>query len=181
MKRIPAAVLASLATAALVVLPASGAQAHGGHGHSGGKGSKSLTVLEAETMAPVDGPFVGAANPIRGINGGGLPWQIDEAEVELTSKGRIEVEVDGLVLLEAAPVPPDRQGVNPAPSFVAVVSCLTTVDGVATTVNVATDPFPANTRGDSEIEDRIDLPSPCIAPIVFVGPNPGTWFAATGL
>jgi hypothetical protein len=180
MKRIPAAVLASVAAAALVVLPASAAHANGGHGHSG-KGQKSLTVLEAETMAAVDGPFVGAANPIRGINGGGLPWQIDEAEVELTSKGRIEVEVDDLVLLEGAPVPPDRQGINPAPNFVAVVSCLTTVDGAVATVNVATDPFPANTRGDSRIKDTIDLPQPCIAPIVFVGPNATTWFAATGL
>ena len=181
MKRIPAAVPALLATVALVVLPASGAQARGGDGHAGGKGHRSLTVLEAETMFAVDGPFVGAANPIRGVNGGGLPWQIDEAEVELTSKGHIEVEVDDLVLLEAAPVPPDRQGVNPAPNFVAVVSCLTTVDGAVATVNVATDPFPANARGDSRIEDTIDLPQPCIAPIVFVGPNATTWFAATGL
>ncbi|SDU80077.1 hypothetical protein [Jiangella alkaliphila] len=173
MKRLPAAVLASVATAALLALPASG-----GHGHSGSKGR---TVIEADTMAAVDGAFVGSANPIRGINGGGLPWQIDEAEVELSSNGRIEVEVDDLVLLEAAPVPPDRQGTNPAPNFVAVVSCLTTVDGVATTVNVATDPFPASTRGDSRIRDRIDLPDECIAPIVFVGPNATTWFAATGV
>ncbi|WP_157574779.1 hypothetical protein [Jiangella muralis] len=171
MKRIPAAVLASLATAALVALPASG-----GHGHSKGR-----TVVEADTMVAVDGPYVGAANPIRGVNGGGLPWQLDKAEVELSSNGRIEVEVDDLVLLEAAPVPPDRQGVNPAPNFVAVVSCLTTVDGVATTVNVATDPFPASTGGDSEIKDRVDLPEPCIAPVVFVGPNATTWFAATGV
>ncbi|SEE46397.1 hypothetical protein [Jiangella alba] len=171
MKRIPAAVLASLATAALVALLASG-----GHGHSKGR-----TVIEADTMVPVDGPYVGTANPIRGVNGGGLPWQLDDADVELKSNGRIEVEVDGLVLREAAPVPPDRQGINPAPSFVAVVSCLTTVDGAATTVNVATDPFPASTRGDSEIEDRVDLPEPCIAPVVFVGPNATTWFAATGV
>ncbi|RIQ24566.1 hypothetical protein DY240_11825 [Jiangella rhizosphaerae] len=163
--------LASVATAALVVLPASG-----GDGTSGGR-----TVIEADTMAPVDGPYVGAANPIRGINGGGLPWQIDDAKVELTGTGRIEVEVEGLVLLEAAPVPPERQGINPAPNFVAVVSCMTTVDGVATTVNLATDPFPASTAGDSQIEDQLDLPEPCIAPIVFVGPNPGTWFAATGV
>ncbi|PZF86239.1 hypothetical protein C1I92_01700 [Jiangella anatolica] len=164
--------LASLATAALVALPASG-----GHGQSG----DGRTVIEADVMAPVDGPYVGAANPIRGVNGGGLPWQIDDAKVELTSTGRIEVEVDGLVLLEAAPVPPDRQGVNPAANFVAVVSCQTTVDGVAAVVNVATDPFPASSAGDSKIEDQLDVPEPCIAPIVFVGPNPATWFAATGV
>ena len=52
-------------------------------------------------------------------------------------------------------------------------------DQVAT-VNVATDPFPASTSGDSHIKDSVELPSPCVAPIVFVGPNPATWFAATG-
>lgn len=174
MKRTPTAVLGSVAAAALLGLPA-----WGSHGHSNGH-SNGHSVLEADTMVAVAGPYVGGANPIRGINGGGLPWQIDKAEVELTSKGRIEVEVDDLVLFDGAPVPPDRQGINPAPTFVAVVSCLTTVDGVATTVNVATDPFPANTRGDSEIEDKVDLPDPCIAPIVFVGPSATTWFAATG-
>jgi hypothetical protein len=143
---------------------------------SAGKGK----VLEFATMAPVDGPFVGSANPIRGVNGGGLPWQIDGAKGELTVDGQLEVEVRGLVLLEAAPVPPDRQGTNPAPAFLAVVSCLTEVDGALVTTNVATGPFPATTDGDSKIEATVALPDPCVAPIVFVGPSATTWFAATG-
>src|SRR5262249_62102630 len=32
------------------------------------------TVMKFDTMAPVTGPYVGAANPIRNVPGGGLPW-----------------------------------------------------------------------------------------------------------
>jgi hypothetical protein len=137
-------------------------------------------VLEFDTMAPVVPPFTGSANAIRGVNGGGLPWEIDRAKGELRTDGRLEVEVEGLVLVDEAPVPEALRGTNPAPNFVAVVSCLSGSDTTATTVNVATSPFPATSDGDSEIEARVTLPSPCVAPIVFVGPSATTWFAATG-
>ncbi len=57
---------------------------------------------------------------------------------------------------------------------------MTIVDGAGATANMATDPFPASTSGDSRIEATVSLPSPCIAPIVFVGPSATAWFAATG-
>ncbi len=142
---------------------------------------RSRTILDFRTMVPVTGPFVGSPNPIRGIIGGGLPWQIEEAKGELEADGHLKVEVEGLVLLDGNPVPPDRQGTNPIPNFVAVVSCETIEAGAPATVNVATDPFPASPGGDSRIEATVSLPSPCIAPIVFVGPAPTTWFAATGV
>jgi hypothetical protein len=38
--------------------------------------------------------------------------------------------------------------------------------------------------GDATIKATVDLPDPCVAPIVFVtsgtGSAPGSWFAATG-
>ncbi|HEX9123197.1 MAG TPA: hypothetical protein VF984_07535 [Actinomycetota bacterium] len=141
---------------------------------------KSRTILNFRTMAPVTGPFVGSANPIRGINGGGFPWQIEEAKGELEADGHLKVEVEGLVLLDGDPVPAALQGTNPIPNFQAVVSCMTIVNGAAATANVATDPFPASTSGDSRIEATLSLPSPCIAPVVFVGPSATAWFAATG-
>jgi hypothetical protein len=61
------------------------------------------------------------------------------------------------------------------------VSCLTTTAaGSPATTNVATDPFSATSTRDSEIEATVSLPSPCFAPIVFVGPSPTTRFAVTG-
>lgn len=131
-------------------------------------------------MAAVNGPFVGSANPIRGVNGGGLPWQIAEGRGELAGNGKLEVKVRGLVLLNAAPVPPALRGTNPIASFRAIVSCLTIDNGSPATTNVATGPFPATATGDSKIEATVALPSPCFAPIIFVGPSATTWFAVTG-
>jgi len=138
-------------------------------------------VLEFQTMTPVTGPYVGAANPIRGINGGGLPWIITSGRGELSSTGHLEVRVHGLVLATKAPVPPALQGTNPVTSFKAIVSCAT-IDsaGNATTVNVSTGLFPASSTGNASIEANVVLPHPCIAPVVFVTSPGGAWFAATG-
>jgi len=141
--------------------------------------SHSRPTLEFQTMAPVTGPFVGSANPVRGINGGGLPWQIESAEGQL-ARDRVQVNVRGLVLFDGPPVPENRRGTNPIANFVAIVSCLTISNGAPATVNVATSAVPASSDGDANINAPIDLPTPCIAPIVFVGPNATTWFAATG-
>ena len=143
--------------------------------------SNGQKILSFHTMVAVSGPFVGSTNPIRGINGGGLPWQIDEGKGQLSTSGRLEVKVRGLVLLEAAPVPEALQGTNPIANFQAVVSCLTLTDAGVTTVNVATAPSPASPSGDAKIMANLDLPSPCFAPIVFVGPSATAWFATTGL
>jgi len=139
-------------------------------------------VLEADTMVGVDGPFVGNANPIRGVNGGGLPWVLDEAKVELDRDGKLEVEVEGLI------IPADVGfGFNPAPFFRAIVSCLSVdAGGNVVTANVMTtngaevmEGDPQN--GDAKIEADVVLPTPCIAPIVFVTSPGGSWFSATGL
>jgi streptogramin lyase len=53
-------------------------------------------------------------------------------------------------------------------------------NGNAVTANVSTGQFPADAAGNSEIEDTVALPQPCIAPIVFVASPDGAWFAATG-
>ncbi len=166
MKRWLVLVLGSIVTIGLIVSPAAS--------------SNGQKVLEFETMVAVDGPFVGSANPIRGINGGGLPWQIDQATGELSSSGKLEVTVRGLVLLDGPPVPEALRGTNPVANFRAIVSCTTTIDASPATANVATDSFPATVTGDSKIEAQVSLPSPCLAPIIFVGPSPTTWFAVTG-
>lgn len=166
MKRWLVLVLGSIVAVGLIVPPAAS--------------SSGKKVLEFRTMVAVDGPFVGSPNPIRGINGGGLPWQIEDAAGKLSSSGSLDVRVRGLVLLDGPPVPEALQGTNPAANFRAIVSCTTIVDGAPATTNVATDPFPATVTGDSKIKAQVSLPAPCLAPIIFVGPSPTTWFAVTG-
>jgi hypothetical protein len=158
------AVLAALAVPAL--------------GLGGGDGRK---VIQANVLAPVVEPYTGPANPIRGVTGGGLPWEIDSGSANLRANGRLHVNVNGLVLARRAPVPAERQGTMPFTQLGAIVSCLTTPDGVsATTDNVSTELFSVTTRGYGHLDTSVALPSPCFAPIVFVTAPTGQWFAVTG-
>jgi hypothetical protein len=158
------AVLAALAVPAL--------------GLGGGDGRK---VIQANVLAPVVEPYTGPANPIRGVTGGGLPWEIDSGSANLRANGRLHVNVNGLVLARRAPVPAERQGTMPFTQLGAIVSCLTTPDGVsATTDNVSTELFSVTPRGYGHLDTSVALPSPCFAPIVFVTAPTGQWFAVTG-
>jgi hypothetical protein len=168
MKRFHIALIGLVLVAALVV-PALG---------SGG--SDGRKILDFDAMAGVTGPFTGSANPIRGVPGGGLPWEIDRGKGTLRADGRLRVEVEGLVLARRDPVPANLQGTNPIPMFKAIMSCLTVSGGAAITSNVETGLVPATTTGDAEIEATVNLPSPCFAPIVFVTSPTGAWFAVTG-
>ena len=157
------AVLAALAVPAL--------------GLGGGDGRQ---VLGANVLAPVIEPYTDPANAIRGVNGGGLPWELDSGSADLRADGRLHVEVDGLVLARRAPVPPNLQGTIPFAQLGAIVSCQTTTNGMATIANVSTKLFDVTPRGDGHLDTSVALPSPCFAPIVFVTAPTGAWFAITG-
>jgi hypothetical protein len=144
-------------------------------------GAKGPKILKFDTMIGVPAGLTGAQSqvPLRGINGGGIPWAIADAEGELRANGHLEISVQGLVLAAGA-----NAGSNPSPVFRGLVSCVRS-DG--TFANILTDPFPATTGpasaggGNAEIVAEVALPQPCIAPIIFVTSGTGSWFAATGL
>ena len=137
-------------------------------------------ILEWQTMVGVPQAFTGTANQakIRDVPGGGLPWQLALGKGELSTNGHLEVKVRGLVLAAGA-----NAGSNPLDTFKAIVSCL---DANAAVVNVSSAAVPATTGpasaggGNADIEADLNLPSPCIAPIVFVTSGGGSWLAATG-
>lgn len=137
--------------------------------------AKELKILEFDTMVGNPPAFIGATNPIRGINGGGASWTVGSASGELKVSGKLEIKVQGLVLATT--------GSNPSATFRGLVSCLKS-DG--SFQNILTDPFPATTGlataggGNATIEANLTLPHPCIAPIIFVTSGGGSWFAATG-
>jgi hypothetical protein len=138
-------------------------------------------IFEFKTLAPVSGPFLGSANPIRGVPGGGLPWVIADGRGSLKAGGKLDINVKGLVLADDPAVPPALRLTNPIPMFRAIVSC-TIIDGngAASFVNVSTDGFPADSAGNSNIDATVELPSACFAPIIFVTSPGGAWFAVTG-
>jgi hypothetical protein len=137
-------------------------------------------LLKWDVMVGVPSGLTGAQSqvPLRGINGGGIPWMLSSGEGTLSATGKLHIEVEGLVLASGA-----NAGSNPANMFRGLVSC---VRGDGTFANIPTDPFPATTGpatsggGNAEIDAVVTLPSPCIAPIVFVTSATGSWFAATG-
>ncbi len=134
-------------------------------------------ILQFDTMIGVPLTLTGLQSngPLRGINGGGLPWTVGSAMGFLTTSGQLKIEVKGLVLA--------TNGINPIPNFRGLVSCVKS-DG--TFDNIPTGDFPATTGpassggGDADIEANVVLPQPCIAPIIFVTNPNGAWFAATG-
>jgi hypothetical protein len=139
-------------------------------------------VLAFGRMTPVHGQYVGPANPVRGIPGAGLPWVLSAGSGSLDRDGHLLVRVRGLVLASQPDVPPALRGTNPFPAFRAVVSCQGIGPGdTATVTNVSTGDFETSTSGDLEIDARVSLPRPCIAPVVFItGPSGvGLWFAVT--
>ncbi|MEP0806640.1 MAG: hypothetical protein HRF47_14240 [Chloroflexota bacterium] len=140
-------------------------------------------LLEFNSMVGVPRPYTGAANAIRGVPGGGLPWVIEFGKGKVSPEGRVDVKVKGLVFdpNDQAVIDRGLAGINTVPSFKAIISCLSKdADGNPITVNVSTGLFPADAAGNAHIKDTVVLPQPCIAPILFVTSPGGAWFAATG-
>ena len=137
-------------------------------------------LLKWDVMVGVPQGLTGSASqtPLRGISGGGLPWMLASGQGTLSTTGKLHIEVEGLVLAAGA-----NAGTNPINMFRGLVSCVTSAGAFD---NILTDQFPATTGaasdggGNSTIDAVVTLPSPCIAPIVFVTSPGGSWFAATG-
>jgi hypothetical protein len=151
--------------------------------------ARATQIFEFDTMVGVPKAYTGSLSPIRGINGGGLPWVIGSGRGELNSNGDLEVSVRGLVLdpNDPAVIAAGLAGQNPIAQFKVIVSCQTVdANGVATVVNTTSAAFPAKTGlaskggGNAHVETHISLPKTCIAPILFVTSPGGAWFAATG-
>jgi len=140
-------------------------------------------LLEFNYMVGVPRPYTGGTNAIRGIAGGGLPWVIEFGKGKLSPEGKLDVLVKGLVFDPSDQAVIDRGigGTNTIPNFKVIVSCLSKDEGGnPITVNVSTGLFPADTAGNAHINDNVALPTPCIAPILFVTSPGGAWFASTG-
>ena len=147
------------------------------------------TVLSFSTMAGVDDTFLNNT-VVRGVKGDELPWEVGTVDGTLTADGHLHLAVTGIVFSNDPTVPPELRGINDEVEFRAVVSCLTNAredggkgrgHGLVATQNIVTAGFPATTTGNSTIDTTVTLPSPCVAPVVFViGGDEEHWFSVTG-
>ena len=142
---------------------------------------QAQTILSFGTMYGVGGGFV-KHNPIRGVRGDELPWELTSASGSLSTDGHLVITVRGLVFANDPEVPANLRGTNDETAFRGLVSCLTDDGhGRVSTVNITTGPFPATTTGDSNIDTFVSLPHQCVAPIVFVlAGSEDLWFTVTG-
>src|SRR5512141_343144 len=76
-------------------------------------------IMQFGTMVGVPAGLTGSLAPIRGVNGGGVPWTLTSARGELKASGKLDINVQGLVLAAGA-----NTGINPSPTFRGLVSCL---------------------------------------------------------
>jgi len=168
--------------AALAVVIAAPVAFAGGDEHGGGDHHEKVrTILAFDTMYGVDGPFVGDANPIDGIAGDELPWEIKRATGFLLTNGKLKIWVRGLVFKDDPSVPEDLRGINDETAFRAAVGCLTEQGDQVVQANVITDGSPTNERGNAFIKAKLELPNPCVGPRVFIlAGSEDKWFAVTG-
>jgi hypothetical protein len=135
---------------------------------SGAAGADTGTkILDASMTGIPTGGMV-----LEGVSGGGIPWKLDRGDARLFSDGRLRVSVRHLVLAAGG-----AAGTNPVPFGRAIVTCN---GGASTTM---TDLVPYSPEGDAMVEAMVDLPSPCLGPVVFFAGQTGNgprWFAATG-
>jgi len=155
----------------------------GGGAGNGSSSPVARQILAFHSMYAVDGPFLDPANAIDGVEGDELPWVIKLAHGTLSSNGRLKIEVKGLVFSDDDKVPPDLQGINDEKEFRALVSCLTeTEDGQIVEAHVVSEGFAATIDGNSKIDAQLELPDPCIRPVVFVlSGKEDKWFSVTGV
>ena len=106
---------------------------------------------------------------LHGLTGGGAPWTTDASRAKLFADGRLEVVVDGLVLVS--------NGTNPIANGRAVVTC-------SSIAVASSDIVPFSPAGDATVSDTIDLPDSCLAPAVFFVGVTATgaerWLAVSG-
>ncbi|TMA33867.1 MAG: hypothetical protein E6J87_08825 [Deltaproteobacteria bacterium] len=145
----------------------------GGKHHERGKHHEPGKILAFQTMYAVDGPFLGEANAIRDVVGDEAAWVLRSARGSLDTTGHLRIQVRGLIFADGSP--------NDEDTFRGLVSCLTENGPTVEPASVTTQGFPATPTGDSVIDAHVELPNPCVAPIVFVlAGSEDKWFAVTG-
>lgn len=152
------------------------------------RGREDRSLFEVEGMIGVPRALTGGAGAIRGVNGAGAPWVVTSGKAEVHADGTLEIDARGVVFdpNDQANIDAGRANRNTVATMRGILSCITLVGGVQTVVNVTTDPFPATLGpvdqggGDVHIEQRLEVPRPCFAPIVFVTNPGGAWFTVTG-
>jgi hypothetical protein len=158
--------VALLSSAALAGSAVGGVNAFGDHGDHGNHRGATLFESRLAPSLPTD-------PSLHGVTPGQVPWVLRSGEARLRQGGRLQVRVRGLVI----PAPQGNGTAGPVTSITAGLYC-----GADTTAAASTSSVPLSSRGNARIDQRVTLPSTCLAPVVLVHPNANNaaYIAATG-
>jgi hypothetical protein len=154
-KRIPTALFAAALAALLTALAVGALSALGHDGH--GKRHGQLISESLAPSMPTDPTFHGVAP-------GGAPWVLKDGQVQLSSDGRLDLRVRGLVI----PVAPGNGTPGPVTTISASLYCGADSDTMAA---ATTGQVPISRDGDARIKDHVALPATCLSPVILVNPN----------
>jgi hypothetical protein len=144
-------------------------------------GGSTANLLKSERFVGVPTSLRGATGAIGEVNGAGAPWVIGTAKAVLGVDGTLNLKFTGLLFAPDAPA--GLPGTNTVSPMKGAVSCMKS-DGTRTAT--FTDAFPVTKgagegAGNGRVEQWLDLPSPCFAPIVMITNATGSvWFAVDG-
>ncbi len=149
------ALIAGAAVAALAVAP-------------GAIGSDKPDLLRSGVAGSTPLTATPAGVAVFGVNPGGAPWVANRhSTIRVKRNGDTRIKVRGLVI-------PGRVPGNPLPTLVAGLFC----NGV---VADTTDPVAFSPEGDASIRQKLDVPKPCVAPVVLLRVNAaGPYIGASG-
>jgi hypothetical protein len=172
-----------------VVVLAFAAYADDGH-HGNNKNNNNNNNQNNGTsdfQSGVVGSTPGAA--IGGIGSGGAPWVVNQGQVQVSPDGRIQVDVQGLLIGPGGPA--NLVGTTGPVTMVAATVVCGGAGGTPVLVpESSVTPTQLSGSGNAQINQSVTLPASCIAPVVLVrifslsqppGSLLGPFIAASGI
>jgi hypothetical protein len=159
--------LAAVACAALVAALAASAD-DGGRQGDDQQGKNENRDDATKIFSAALAPSMPTDPAVHGVAAGSVPWVLHRGRVQLGEKGRIKIQLRGLVIPVAHGTFPANTA-RPVTTLTASLYCAPDSSAAAAT----TRSFPITADGDATIKDTLTLPSTCLAPTVLVHPNGG--------
>jgi hypothetical protein len=153
---------------------------HGGNKNNNGNNDNNDNgSFESAVVGSVPTTTIG------GVMSGGAPWTVARGEASISGGGKLEVQVQGLLLATGAPA--NLVGtVGPVQMVAASLVC----GGSGGVVAASTNGVPLSTTGNAQIEASVPVPPTCMAPVILVrvfvntaapGSQLGPFIAVTGV
>ena len=118
---------------------------------------------------------------VGGVGSCGKIWKLKSGHAQLSSSGKLKVEVKGLVLNDTS-----VGEFNGTPDGVDAVAAAVICNGPSgAAVAAQTDAMPLNKKGDAKVEAKLSLPNGCVGPVIVLRERYegkiGGWLAGTGM